>query len=239
MKLAIFGATGTAGSALLDQALVAGHELTVLARTPAKLTQRTSRLSIVEGNVKDYDSVRRTVAGADAVLSSLGATDKHDPDVRRAGTANIIAAMHQAAVRRLVVLGGFHLPFEGDPEHLGRKLIVPIIKLMGIVVEDTLAMAALVEASDLDWTLVRIPRIVRGSAAGRPEIGTLRLGPWSKVSRATTASFMLECATNGAYIHQAPMVCDRGRPRLQRATDTAMIGAPMGGSSRAPDRPHQ
>lgn len=234
MKLAIFGATGTAGSALLDQALDAGHEVTALARTPAKLTKRTDRFSVVEGDVKDCDSVRRTVAGADAVLSALGATDKHDRDLRRAGTANIIAAMHEAAVQRLVVLGGFHLPCQGGPNNLGRKLIVPIIKLMGIVVEDTLAMAALVEGSGLDWTLVRIPRIARSAAPDHPEVGILRLGPWNKVSRATTASFMLECVTDGVYIHQAPMVCDRTRAHqaehgLAPATDAGITGTATAG----------
>ncbi len=129
------------------------------------------------------------------------------------------------------MLGGFHLPFDGDPDNLGRKLIVPIIKVMGIVVEDTLAMAALVQDSDLDWTLVRIPRIARDPAPHPPEIGTLRLGPWSRVSRATVASFMLECATDGTHIHQAPMVCDRARARknthgLGSTPDAEMTRAP-------------
>ena len=43
MKLAMFGATGTVGSALVGKALAAGHELRVLARTPAKLTSTDSR----------------------------------------------------------------------------------------------------------------------------------------------------------------------------------------------------
>jgi hypothetical protein len=51
---------------------------------------------------------------------------------------------------RLVVMGGFHLAFPDDPNHVGPKLIVPIIKLMGIVVDDTAAMASLVVGSDLE-----------------------------------------------------------------------------------------
>jgi putative NADH-flavin reductase len=235
MKLAIFGATGTAGSELLQHAMREGHEPTVLARNPSRVPPGDAQLSIVEGNVKDYRSVLQTVGACDAVLSTLGTTDRHDPDLRQTGTANIIAAMHEAGIRRLVVLGGFHLPFDGDPDNLGRKLIVPIIKLMGVVVQDTLAMAALVQDSELDWTLVRIPRIVPTPAAGHPEIGTLRLGPWSRVSRATVARLMLECATNAAYMHQAPMVCDRGRAHgeahgVEQAPHAQMTGAPTGGS---------
>jgi NAD(P)-dependent dehydrogenase (short-subunit alcohol dehydrogenase family) len=63
MKLAVFGATGTVGSALVGKALAAGHELRVLARTPAKLTGTDSRLTVIAGNAKDPAAVRRTVAG--------------------------------------------------------------------------------------------------------------------------------------------------------------------------------
>jgi nucleoside-diphosphate-sugar epimerase len=209
MKLAIFGATGTAGSELLTQALAAGHEVRALVRTPTKLPPQPAGSTVVQGDVRDLAAVSQTVLGCEAVLSALGATDKRDADVRRAGTANIVAAMREQRARRLVVLGGFHIPFEGDPDNLGRKLIVPILGLTKYLVEDTVGMGALIHSCELDWTLVRIPRIARSPAPGRPEIDTLRLGPWSKVSRATIASFMLECAADGTYLHRAPMICDR------------------------------
>ena len=115
MRLAIFGATGTVGSELLTQALGAGHEVSVLARTPSKIPGGSARLTIVEGNVRDRAAVNQTLWGCDAVLSTLGATDKHDPDVRRTGTANIIAGMHESGIRRLVPMGGFHLLFPRGP----------------------------------------------------------------------------------------------------------------------------
>jgi uncharacterized protein YbjT (DUF2867 family) len=53
MKLAMFGATGTVGSALVGKALAAGYELRVLARTPAKLAGTDPRLTVIAGNAKD------------------------------------------------------------------------------------------------------------------------------------------------------------------------------------------
>lgn len=212
MSLAIFGSTGTVGSELLAQALAAGHDVHALARAPSKLPAGHPRLTVVHGNVKDASAVRQTVAGTDAVLSTLGATDRHDPDVRRVGTANILAAMHEHGIRRLVVMGGFHLDFPGDPDNVGRKLIVPIIKLMGIVVEDTTAMSAAIQASDLDWTVVRAPRVVASKRTAPARTGTFKLGPWSKVSKANVARFMLDCLTEDATIRQAPMICNRARP---------------------------
>lgn len=209
MRVAIFGATGTVGSALLTQALDAGHDVRVLARTPTKLEKASPRMTVVSGDVRDLGVVGQTVAGCDAVLSTLGTTSRHDPDVRRVGTANIIAAMGEHGIRRLVVMGGFHLPFPGDPHSLGSKLIVPIIRLMGVVVADTTAMSAAIQASDLDWTLVRAPRVIDQKRPAATRTGILKLGPWSKVSRANVAGFMLRCLTDPASIGQAPMICNR------------------------------
>lgn len=211
MRLAIFGATGTVGSELLIQALDAGHDVRVLARDPTKLPRERPRLDVVQGNVKDVSAVRQTVAGVDAVLSTLGATDKHDPDVRRVGTANILSAMHEHGIRRLVVMAGFHLRFPGDPHNLGGKLIVPILRLGKYLVEDTTAMGALVQASDLDWTVVRTPRVARSKRPAPARTGTLELGPWSKVTKANAACFMMRCLTDDASIRQAPMICDPAR----------------------------
>ena len=214
MKLAIFGATGTVGSELLAQALDAGHDVRALVRTPSKIPDQHPRLTVVPGDVRDLAAVKRTVDGCEAVLSTLGTTDRHDRDLRRAGTENVLAAMHEHAIRRIVAMGGFHLPFPGDAHNLGRKLIVPIIKLMGVVVEDTTAMAALIQASGLDWTLVRAPRVARRPRAASVRTGTLRLGPWSKVARANVASFMLRCLADETSIRHAPMISDR-RPVLR------------------------
>jgi putative NADH-flavin reductase len=217
MNLAIFGATGTVGSELLTQALQAGHDVRVLVRNPSKLPTPHARVVVVNGNVRDLAAVDETVQSCAAVLSTLGATDRHDPDVRRVGTANIIAAMNEHGLRRLVVMGGFHLGFPGDPDNLGRKLILPFLRLLGEhLIKDTTAMGSLIQASDVDWTVVRAPRVARGTHPALARTGTLELGPWSKVTRANVASFMLRCLADGTHIRQAPMICDRSRAGFVR-----------------------
>src|SRR3954471_22049689 len=104
MKLALFGATGTTGTAVLDQALHAGHAVQVLARTPAKISRSEERLTVIAGNAKDLAAVRATVAGCDAVISALGGFA--DSDSIRIGTAAIASAMQETGLRRLVVVQG-------------------------------------------------------------------------------------------------------------------------------------
>ena len=70
MKIAIFGATGSLGRECLQQCLEAGHEVTVLARTPSKLPiDVRDRIQIVEGDGLDAESVSKTLSGeTEAVL---------------------------------------------------------------------------------------------------------------------------------------------------------------------------
>jgi hypothetical protein len=59
MKLTIFGATGPSGQLLVNKALAAGHEVTVFARNPSKLTARSEKLHIVSGEITDAASVEK------------------------------------------------------------------------------------------------------------------------------------------------------------------------------------
>ncbi|MFZ1628219.1 MAG: NAD(P)H-binding protein, partial [Anaerolineae bacterium] len=47
MKIAVFGATGGAGRQVVEQALAAGHQVSALARNPAKLALTNDNLTIV------------------------------------------------------------------------------------------------------------------------------------------------------------------------------------------------
>jgi len=205
MKLAIFGGTGTVGGALVSQALDAGHQIRLLARTPSKVAVSHRRLSVVAGDVRDDAAVSATMAGSHAVLSALGGVG--DSDSIRIGTAAIAAAMNADGVRRLIVMQGFHLDFPGDPNNVGRRMILPLLRLASRdLMADSRAMASQVQASTLEWTVVRAPRVVVGPPTGRYRTGILRLGPWNTVTNSDVAEFMLRCLDDATTIGTAPMI---------------------------------
>jgi hypothetical protein len=145
--------------------------------------------------------------------------------VRSGGLAHILEATRELGICRLVVMGGFHLRFPGDRGRLGQALLPPILRLVygrGLLA-DTHAMAVLLRESDLDWTLVRAPRVVSTSSVAT-RTGSLSLGPWSKVSRASVADFMLRCLHDPTTIREAPMICDRGLARPMPAMSTSEHG---------------
>lgn len=212
MRLAMFGATGTVGSVLLEQALRDGHQVQALVRSASGLSMRNEHLSVIQGDAGNAAAVNAVLEGVDGVLSTLGGS--RGPQSLSIGTATITAAMAGQGVRRIVVAQGFHLRFPGDPANIGQRVtglmmrrIIPGINEHG---------AAMVEAllrCELDWTVVRLCRVVTDNTRHREprdyRTGTLRLAPWNTVRVGDAADFMLECVGSNQHLRQAPMIASR------------------------------
>ena len=97
MKIAIIGATGRAGSQLLEEALRRGHSVLAIARDPSRLQGRDG-VTVKALDVKDSAALQAAVAGMDAVLSAahFATIEPHA----------IIEPVKRAGVRRLLVVGG-------------------------------------------------------------------------------------------------------------------------------------
>jgi nucleoside-diphosphate-sugar epimerase len=159
MKLAIFGANGQTGRLATALALTAGHHVVAVTRRPREFPLSGPGLTVAEADVRDASAVEPVVAGVDAVVSTLGVTFTREPvDSYSAGTANIVAAMRAAGVRRLVVVSStaaYPTRRSGAPFTL--RLVEPIItRTIGkSVYDDIRRMETLVRDSGLDWTVVR------------------------------------------------------------------------------------
>ncbi len=114
MKLAILGASGSVGREIVTQALAARHDVTVLVRDTPRSGLFDHRVTVVQGDAGDPDSVDRAVAGSDAVLSALGHAKGSPDDVLAIATSNIVAAMRASGIRRLVVLASPSVTDPGD-----------------------------------------------------------------------------------------------------------------------------
>lgn len=106
MKVTLIG-TGFVGSAVLDELLQRGHQVTVLARHPEKLAARPG-LTVRAGSAQNPEDVQAAAAGQDAVISAYN-PGWTVPDIRDqflAGTRAIFAGVKAAGTKRLLVVGG-------------------------------------------------------------------------------------------------------------------------------------
>lgn len=107
MKIALIGATGFVGSALLKEALLKGHEVTAIVRDLSKLEQQQG-LFIEQGDINQTEELAELLVGHDIVLSAYnpGWTNPNIYNDFIAGAKSIESATEQAGIKRLLVIGG-------------------------------------------------------------------------------------------------------------------------------------
>lgn len=207
MNVTIFGATGKTGIEVVRHALDQGYEVTAFVRDPARLGIEHDRLSIVQGDAEEREPVERAVEGADAVISALGQTRTSSPRLLTRAGENIMRAMEKHGVERFISLVGAGVDTPQDESTIGRKFMRGLMKVFARdVLEDAQMHAEQVMASDLEWTLVRPPRLTEGEEQGDYRSGQLSLGPGAKLSRADLADFMVRQLDTREYVGKAPMV---------------------------------
>lgn len=107
MKIALIGASGFVGSAVLQEALNRGHQVTGIVRHPEKLLPQPT-LTAVAADAYDAEALSGQLTDHDAVIHAFN-PGWGTPDIRQRfvqGTQAIYAAVKQAAVKRLLVVGG-------------------------------------------------------------------------------------------------------------------------------------
>ncbi len=205
--LAVFGATGRAGRHLVEQALAEGYCVRALARDPTRLSLKSDRLLVVPGNLQDAAGIDQVIAGADVVLSVLGPTSNEPTFEISRGMETILGAMKKHGVKRLIISAGAGVADPGDTPKLFNKLMSVVLKAAARnVYEDMVKTVELVRASGLDWTVVRVPRLVDGPQTGQVKVGMVGKGVGGSLTRADMAYFMLQQVAGGGHVRRAPAI---------------------------------
>ena len=156
------------------------------------------------GNVLSPEDTSRAVAGADAVVVSLGNTPDNPDDVVSRGTAHVIAAMQAAGVERLIVVTSLGVGDSRDQVPLPFRMIMRTV--LRKVMVDKEQQEALVGESGLAWTIVRPGGLTDGPRTGRYQAGTDKSISAGQVARADVAAFILDIIDNDRYLHETPAI---------------------------------
>lgn len=204
MKLTVFGATGGVGTQVVKQALAAGHHVTAIVRDPARLAvEKSDRLEVAVVKLSDIGALTEAVSGRDVVISALGARDRNPTTVVTDGAHAAIAAMRAAGNRRLLLVSASGAFVDGDG-FFTRNFVKPVLgKVLKHAFTDMVAAERIVKASDLDWTIVRPPRLLDGPHTGviasRTD-GNVR-GSFT-INRADVADYLLRAASDDSLIRE-------------------------------------
>ncbi|AUX49106.1 NADH-flavin reductase [Sorangium cellulosum] len=208
-RLLILGSTGGTGAALVRQALEAGHEVSAFARNPATIpVPHHERLRALRGDIMDAEQVSRAVAGHDAVLSALGSRGLGPTRVYSEGAVNILRAMKEHGVRRLIAMSAAGLD---DPASaLWFRLFIKPLRRNPY--SDMMRMEEIVRQSDVAWTIVRPPKLTDGRLIGDYRVAVDHLPPGNYIfggptlSREDAAHLMLSQLDRDDYVHKTVAV---------------------------------
>ena len=219
MRLTIFGPTGGTGRRLVERAIAEGHDVTAFVRNPSKLTARHQRLRVVVGDAFDPASVGEAIAGNEAVICVLGSRTPSNPlhprrpgdpnGVTSAGTKNIIHAMKEHGLRRLVCQTAWGVgESKQDPDFAGAffmKVLVP--PLLRDEYADKEAQERLVFESDLEWIIVRPMIMTNGPWTNDYRAGVdLKPGRRPYISRADVADFLMRQLNDDKFVRMTPAI---------------------------------
>lgn len=115
MRMTVFGGSGFLGSHICDKLSGAGHEVTIVDKTPSPWLKKNQRMIV--GDVLDGKLVREAVSGADMVFNYAGMADIGEANARPfesakiniLGNINILEACSSENIQRYIFASSLYV----------------------------------------------------------------------------------------------------------------------------------
>jgi putative NADH-flavin reductase len=224
MRIIIFGATGGIGRLLVEQALTEGHAVTAFVRDPAKLPPRAG-LRVFAGDLFDTDAVSDAIDGQRAVFSALGARSLKAESVLANALPHILHGMRLRYVERIIAVGAAGaVPDSGKYQTPLSNIMLAIVKrtFLRHPFADQAAQERLLADSELDYTIVRPPRLTDGPPTRDYVVLPDSLPSSSRhISRADVADFMLQQLDDPRFHRRGVYIAAATQSRAQARAQSA------------------
>lgn len=191
-KIIVLGATGGIGLEIVRQAIEHGHSVTAFVRSPERLKPFRDCITVEQGDLLNSAELEQVIKGHDAILSGFGPRlpiSKADANLLQQFAVALTNAMLRAGVMRVVAVSTAFLFRDSivPPTYLVGRLFFP-----GIIV-DASAMEQVFRKSELDWTIVRPPRLTDKPCTGEYRIREGHLPRFGfSISRADVADCLIK-----------------------------------------------
>ena len=207
IKIAVLGGGGKTGFFLVTQLIDKGFSLKLLLRHPESFKIESPLIEIIKGDATDAKSMHSLLDGCQAIVSTLGQR-KNEPLVARRATSLILNSMEEYGIERYVLVAGLNVDTPYDKK--GQRTIAATEWMKAnfpVTHEDRQKAYFLLAASDLNWTLVRVPLIEFTDFRGKLGVSLEDcLGP--KISAPDIAGFLIEQIREREYFRKSPFIAN-------------------------------
>lgn len=215
LKILVYGASGKVGTHVVDEALNRGHMVTAVSRDPARISKTHDKLTVVQGDILETESIGCLASGQDVIIISVrgvvGKTKDPANTVPRLGVEKVVDVLRELeyVAPRLIHVGGAG-SLEVKPGVLYADKLPKIFlprKLEVEIAGQVLALEYLKTVTDVSWSYATPPKnFTNGKRTGVFRIGGSQLMEnsygRSRVSRADFAVALIDEAENAEHVMQ-------------------------------------
>ncbi len=207
MNISIFGADGRTGVEVVRYAQDKGHNVTAFVYNKNSKTLFPEGIKIIQGNVLQYEEVHSAINGSNAVISVVGHIKGSDPLMQTKGMQNIVNAMQECGIKRVLSLTGTGVRIDGDkPSFLDRILNIAIGFVDPDRVRDGIEHAKILQNSNLDWTIVRVLKLSKSDKPFK-DYELTDGGPAEQLtSRKKVARVLVDLVGDQKFIQKMPVI---------------------------------
>lgn len=157
--IAVIGGTGKSGQFLVQSLLNKQYPIRMLLRNPENFTLKSPFINIVKGDVRNSEAVHHLIKDCDVVISTLGQS-VGEKSIFSDATGNIIKAMNSYGINRYIVTTGLNVNTPFDHKNEKVKMATDwMYQNYPETTTDKQKEYELLNESNLNWTLVRLPLI--------------------------------------------------------------------------------
>ncbi|ATV27319.1 NAD(P)-dependent oxidoreductase [Prevotella intermedia] len=173
-KVVLIGATGFVGSAILNELVERGHEVTAVVRNVEKLP-KNALVKPVKEDVGNEDAIAKLLEGKDAVISAYnpGWTNPNITQETIVNYRHILAAAKKSGIGRLLVVGGAGTLFCAPGVRILETGVLPNEIMNGVVALGYVYLNMLSNEKELDWVFFSLAGTFdeKGERTGKFRLG--------------------------------------------------------------------
>lgn len=199
-RILVLGASGSVGRLIVEQALDRGFNVTAQTRNASNIENLDGNVQVVALDPTDEMALANALHGHDAVIFALGVKSGKTTLFSDA-TRALLPAMNAAGVPRLIAITGVGAgDTRGHGGFIYDRIIFPLFTRH--FYEDKNAQEKIIEASGLDWVIVR-PAPFRDKSSAGPLQALTRVQADTRLRRITrseVARFVLDQLVSDTHL---------------------------------------
>lgn len=203
--IAVIGGTGKSGKFLVQSLLNKQYPIRMLLRNPENFTLKNPLINIVKGDVRNSEAVHHLIKDCDVVISTLGQS-VGEKSIFSDATGNIIKAMNSYGINRYIVTTGLNVNTPFDHKNEKVKMATDwMYQNYPETTTDKQKEYELLNESNLNWTLVRLPLINLTDESFATET-SLQDCKGETISATNLAKFLISQMDDQTFCKQSPFL---------------------------------